>query len=285
MICSMPKIPTLLRAAQSRSVVIAVALKKGGVGKTTTTINLAYELSKFTIFDEVEGVTRPVRVLAIDMDPQGNTTSGLGVAVPEVGDPTPTLYNVLHPEKSRRISLNEVIVGTQFGVDLAPARKQLDELDMALGPGGQMRLARELEKLPAYDVVIIDCRPTLNELTAAALSAATTVLAPVLAGRDEVEALASLEEAVENAGLNNPGIKIRHVLVTNYLATKATRAIRRRIEDEWEKEFLGVISRTVKVTEAKAYSQPLGVYDPSCTAAQDYHDVALKLAEEELGHV
>lgn len=281
----MPKIPKLVRAAQSRSVVIAVALKKGGVGKTTTTINLAYELSRLTIFDQVEGLSRPVRVLAIDMDPQANTTSGLGVAVPAVGDPTPTLYNVLHPDKARRLSLNEVIVGTEFGVDLAPARKQLEDLEMGLGPGGQMRLARELENLPAYDVVIIDCRPALGELTAAALSAATTVVAPVLPGTDEVNALASLEEAVEGAGLNNPGIRINHVLLTNYLGTNATRAIRRRLEDEWDKEFLGVISRTVKVTEAKAYGQPLGVYDPSCTAAQDYHDVALKLAQEELGHV
>lgn len=146
-----------------------------------------------------------------------------------------------------------------------------------------MRLRREVEALPAYDFIIIDCRPTLNELASAALSAATWVLATVGTGPDEVGALASLDAAVENVDLNNPGIKITHVLLTNYMSgSRATKAIRRAIEEAWPKEYLGYISRTVRVTEAKAHSQPISVYDPNCTAAEDYQRVALQIAEEGL---
>jgi len=273
----------LVRAAQSPTQVIAVALRKGGVAKTTTAINVAYELSQLTVYDELEGQDRNIRVLLIDLDPQGNATTGFGVPVPPDGDPTPTMWNVLNPDKTRRLPLDNVIVGTQFGVDVAPARSALDDLDKGLGPGGQMRLARELDNMAAYDFVIIDCRPTLNELASAALSAATCVLATVGTGPDEVEALASLEEAVENAGLNNPGVRITHVLLTDYIGnSRATKAIRRAVESDWPKEYLGYISHTVRVTEAKAHQKPLGVYAPDCTAAEDYRRVAARIAEEGL---
>ncbi|AQA06956.1 ParA family protein (plasmid) [Mycobacterium sp. TJFP1] len=279
----MPKTPKLVRALNSPPVVIAIAMRKGGVGKTTTAVNLSYELTRLEVFDEAEKITRPIRVLLIDVDPQANATSGLGLEIPPDGDPTPTMFNVLHPEKHRRLPLNDVIQGTEYGVDVAPSREALDELDKGLGPGGQMRLRREVEMLPAYDFVIIDCRPTLNELAASALSAASWVLATVGTGPDEVAALASLDAAVENVDLNNPGIKITHVLLTNYMSgSRATKSIRRAVEDAWEKEYLGYISRTIRVTEAKAHRQPISVYDPGCTAAEDYRRVAQRIAEEGL---
>ena len=120
-------------------------------------------------------------------------------------------------------------------------------------------------------------------LASAALSAATWVLAAVGTGPDEVGALASLDAAVENVDLNNPGIKITHVLLTNYLGgSRATKSIRRAVEEAWPKEYLGYISRTIRVTEAKAHCQPISVYDPTCTAAEDYQRVAVRIAEEGL---
>jgi chromosome partitioning protein len=283
MICSMPKTPTLVRALNSPPVVIAVAMRKGGVGKTTTAVNLSYELTRLQVFDEADNETRPIRVLLIDVDPQGNATTGLGLQIPQDGDSTPTMFNVLHPEKHRRIPLNDVIQGTEFGVDVAPSREALDDLDKGLGPGGQMRLRREVATLPAYDFIVIDCRPTLNELASAALSAATWVLATVGTGPDEVGALASLDAAVENVDLNNPGIKITHVLLTNYRSgSRATKAIRLAVDNAWPKEYLGYISHTVRVTEAKAHSQPISVYAPDCTAAEDYMRVAAQIAQEGL---
>lgn len=280
----MPKTPSLVRAVNTPPVVIAVAMEKGGTCKTTTAVNLSYELSRLELYDEAEEAARPIRVLLVDIDPQGNATTGLGADTPRDGDLAPSLYNALHPEKSRRVPLNDVIIGTDFGVDVACGPKRgLGELDKNLGPGGQMRLRREIESIPAYDFVIIDCPPALNELTSAALSAATWVLAPIAVGPDEMDGLASLEGAVENCGLNNPGVKINYVLLTRYLGnSRARKAIRRQVETDWPKEYLGEISDTVRVVEAKAHRKPISVHAPSCTAAEDYARVARILAQEGL---
>ena len=277
----MPKTSApLVRAKDSPPLVLAVAQMKGGVGKTTTSINLAYEMSRFSLYDEAESANRSLRALLIDLDPQANSTSGLGVEVPAEGDMSvPSVWNVLTTDRNSRMALNDVIVGTDFGVDLAPARMELEGLDADLGPGGQMRLARELQGLVSYDVVFIDCRPALQELTFAALSAATAAMAVVIPGADEVEALGRLEAVVDDISTTaNPGLQIGYVLVARFKASLATKEIRRAVANAWPQEYLGSIAETVRVTEAKAHQRPISVHDPKATAAQDYQAVATEIA-------
>lgn len=247
---------------------IAVAMQKGGVGKTTTTINLAYELGK-----------AGYRVLVVDLDPQGNTTTGLGV---QIGDEAGSMYEALTPDRELRMPLSEVIQSTEFGVDVAPADESLRKLEnTGLGPGGERRLRVSLESLePGYDIVLIDCPPALGPMTTSALAAANDVLAVVGAdGPDELRALARLTETVYEAQeLLNPDVDIRHVLLANYKGgSSLAKGIRLNLERDWPSEYLGEISRTVRVGEAKDRHVPTAVWSSSATAAQDYHDTAAQI--------
>ena len=163
--------------------VFAVALQKGGVGKTTTAINLAYEFGRAGL-----------SVLLIDLDQQAHATHGLGV---DVGGDDATMYEVLHPDRAERVALRDVIKSSQFGVDVAPAAYALRSLERTgLGSGGQVRLARELESLDRYDVVCIDSPPALGDLTVAALAGADDVIATVSPGPDELDAVRVLDNTV-----------------------------------------------------------------------------------------
>lgn len=279
------KAPPLVRAANTPPVVVTVAMQKGGTGKTTTAVNLAYSLSQFMVRDEgddhEEAPARPAGVLLIDLDPQGNAARGMGLPPAPDGDSAKSLYHALHPDRHRRVALNDIIHGTPYGVDVAygPYRG-MAELNKDLGPGGQLRLRRELESLAGYDFVVIDSPPVMNELAVAGLSAATHVVAAICPGSDEVEALAGLEEAVDNTALNNPGLKINFVLLTAYDGrTLVNKDFRRTVEDAWPEEYLGTISFTCKIKEAKAYSKPIAAYDPSCYAAEDYWHAANVIAK------
>lgn len=249
--------------------VLAVAMQKGGVGKTTTAMNVAYELGQ-----------RGLAVLLIDVDQQAHATSGLGVTV---GPDDATMFEVLHPERQERVPLSDVIQHSAFGVDVAPGAYALRSLERTgLGTAGQLRLAQGLESVSEhYDVVVIDCPPALGDLTVAALAAADDVLAPVSPGADELSALRVLGSTVLDVqeGLN-PRLDIRHVLATDFDGrSQLARDVRRSLSTDWPTEYLGEISSTVRVREAKARGVPIAVHAPGCTAAEDYRRVAKRIAE------
>ncbi|MEV0712752.1 ParA family protein [Nocardia aurea] len=252
---------------------IAIALQKGGVGKTTTTINLAAELARLEL-----------RVLVIDVDQQAHSTSGLGITV----DPDDaTVFEVLTDERSERVPLAEAIKKSEFGVDVVPAALALRKLEKGgLGPGGQMRLAKQLDELTGYDVVLIDCPPALGALTEAAMAAADDVLAVLEAGPDEVDALVRLGSAVADVQDSlNEDLEIRYVLLADYEGnTKTAQNVREGLIRDWGNwndggAYLGEIPHTVRVREAKDKQVPVAVHAPTCSAAVAYRDAAVRLAE------
>ncbi|MCS3779406.1 ParA family protein [Tsukamurella ocularis] len=259
---------SILTAVQNAVTVLAVAMQKGGVAKTTTTINLAYEL---TLLGK--------RVLVIDLDQQANATSGLGITL---GADDGTMFEVLTDERSDRVPLPEVIQKSEHGMDVAPAHLALRKLERTgLGAGGQGRLAREIQQVASdYDVVLIDCPPSLGELTTAAFTAATTILAVVQAGPDELESLATMENTVLDVqeGLN-PNVSIDHVLLTRFNGqTIVSQQVQETLKRDWPTEYLGEIRTSVKVTEAKSRQLPLKIHAPLGTATTDYALAASTLA-------
>lgn len=252
---------------------IAIALQKGGVGKTTTTINLGAQLAAL-------GRT----VLLIDMDQQAHTTKGLGVTL---GADDATMYEVLHPDREMRVPLAEIIRSTAFGVDVAPAHLAMRKHERSgLGSGGQLRLARQLDELEGYDYVLLDCPPALGELTAAALAAADDVLAVLKAGSDEVDGLIELGNSVGDAQETfNADLDIRYVLLTDFdgqpVASRNVRDLLRRDWGEWDNggAYLGEIPHTIRVVEAKGLKVPVHVHAPTSSAAVAYKDAARRLDE------
>lgn len=243
--------------------VITVALHKGGVAKTTTTINLGYELHR-----------AGQRVLLIDLDQQANTTRGLGLD-PDACEAT--MWEVLHLDREERLSLPSVAVPTDAGPWVAPGALALRKLERTgLGAGGQARLARQVRELEAFDVVLIDCPPSLGELTVAALGAADDVLATVGSGTDELDALIELEQTVADVrDALNPSVAIRYVLATEFDGrTQLGKDVRRTLRADWPGEYLGEIHSTVRVREAKGRQVPVGVHAGGCTATDDYRHAA-----------
>jgi chromosome partitioning protein len=259
--------------ASARCEVIAVALQKGGVGKTTSTINLAANLALMGF-----------RVLVIDMDQQAHSTKGLGVTL---GPDDASMYEVLHPDRGMRVPLSKVIVTSEFGIDVAPGHLAMRELERTgLGSGGQLRLARQLDDFAGYDFVLLDCPPALGELTTAALAAADYVLAVLKAGPDEIDGLVELGNTIMDVQETlNADIEIRYVLLADFDGRpKANIDVRDQLLADWGAwdsggAYLGEIPHTVRVVEAKGRRVPIHVHAPNSTAAMAYGDVARRVAE------
>lgn len=250
--------------------VYAIANQKGGVGKTTTAVNLGAALA-----------TRGQRVLLIDVDPQTNATSSLGVdkaAVPS------SIYEVIINERP----LEEIILPTsQHGLDLAPSAPDLAgaEVELVALINRERRLRRAIEPLrPKYDIIFIDCPPSLGLLTVNALAAADGVIVPVQCEYLPLEGLTLLMRTIElvrrhlNSDLELTGLVMTmHDARTN-LAQQVVEEVRRHFPQHC---FNTIIPRSVRLSEAPSYGETILTYAPGSTGAIAYQ----MLAEEMLRRI
>lgn len=256
--------------------IIACANQKGGVGKTTTVVNLGTYLA---LLGE--------RVLIVDADSQGNATSGLGI---DKSGLERSLYDAIVGD----LTLAEVIVPTGIeGLDLVPAGAALAgaEVELTPMPQRERRLAHLVHDVtPEYDHVLLDCPPSLGLLTVNALTAADSVLIPI---QCEYYALEGLTQLIATLNLIrdhlNPSLVITGVLLTMYdgrtnLSSEVAAEVRRHLGD---RVYRSVIPRSIRLAEAPSFGRPIAVYREDSKGAQAYRDLALEFRErarEAQGH-
>ncbi len=248
---------------------MAIANQKGGVGKTTTTINVGASLAELG-----------QRVLIIDLDPQANASTGLGI---ENRGLETSMYHVLMQE----VPLENCIEPTDVkGLFVAPASLDLAGAEIELVPAfsRETRLRRAVEAVrEQFDYVLIDCPPSLGLLTVNGLSAAQEVLVPIQCEYYALEGLGQLLRNVDLVRRNlNPDLHVSTIVCVMYDArTKLADQVVTEVRDHFGDKVVGtVVPRSVRLSEAPSYGQPITTFDPRSRGALAYRDVAKEINDE-----
>lgn len=243
---------------------IAIFNQKGGVGKTTTNINLAASLAM-----------KGKKVLVLDIDPQGNTTSGLGIIKKDMEY---TSYELLTDDE---VDIKDTIVKTTTeGLDLIPASVSLAgaEVELVKMDGREKRLKNALDQIKdKYDYIFIDCPPSLGLLTINSLTAVDSVLIPIQCEFYALEGVSQLMSTIDIVKKNlNPGLEIEGVILSMFdgrtnLSIQVVEEVKKYFKD---KVYTTVIPRNVRLAEAPSYGVPIFQYDPRSTGAEAYNEFA-----------
>ena len=245
--------------------IISVINQKGGVGKTTTVINLAAGLSQIN-----------KKILIIDLDPQGNATTGVGLS--NVDSSSDTIYGVLNGTKE----IYEVIKKTNFkNLDIITSNVDLSGLELETADDSnrafllKAKLAAYLNNSRgSYDYVLIDCPPSLSLLTVMALVSSHSLLVPLQTEFFALEGLTQLMKTIERIKVSlNPDLKIRGILLTMYdKRNKLSSQVEKEARDYFkDKVYQTVIPRNVRLSEAPSHGVPVLVYDKNCPGSKSYY--------------
>ena len=255
--------------------IISVINQKGGVGKTTTVINLAAGLSM-----------KGKKILVIDLDPQGNATTGLGLSNTESSDQT--IYSVLNGNKK----IYEVINKTSFeNLDLITSNVDLSGLEIETAGDSRRafmlkdELASYLNNSRAlYDYVLIDCPPSLSLLTVMALVCSNSLLVPLQTEFFALEGLTQLMKTIDRIKNNlNPELSIKGILLTMYdKRNKLSGEVEKEAREYFkEKVYRTVVPRNVRLSEAPSHGMPVLLYDKNCPGSKSYFDFTKEFLDQD----
>ena len=253
----------------SNKKIYSIINQKGGVGKTTTTINLGTAMAACD-----------AKVLLIDMDPQGNLSTGLGIspAKREFG-----IYNILNNTKK----INECIISTDIpNLDLITANESLlgVEIELSKSEDRALRLKKNIEGLSEYDFILLDCPPALNIITLNALAASDGALVPLQAEFYALEGLSQLLKTIKSISTTiNNKLKLSGVVLTmfdkrNNLSLQVEEDVRNYLDKD---VFLTKIPRNIRLSEAPSHGLPALIYDHKCSGSEAYIELAREFLTRE----